>query len=147
MTATAILHARGCGGSGCVCVRSAEAGCGLTHCPAHDDRNPSLSVTEPEGKVLLKCFAGCTQDAVIEELRSRGLWEGGGYTSPRNALEPSNHLDRGLTIDQLAAAKRLPVSHLRHLGVREWHPSVGRTIVVIPHRGPAGEELAVHFRQ
>jgi putative DNA primase/helicase len=30
-------------------------------CPAHDDRNPSLTVTEadPGGKVLLKCHAGC----------------------------------------------------------------------------------------
>ena len=30
-------------------------------CPAHDDRDPSLSVREgDDGKVLVKCFAGCT---------------------------------------------------------------------------------------
>lgn len=28
-------------------------------CPAHTDRNQSLSVTEKDGKVLLYCFAGC----------------------------------------------------------------------------------------
>lgn len=29
-------------------------------CPAHDDRGPSLSVTETDdGKVLVHCFAGC----------------------------------------------------------------------------------------
>src|SRR5262245_22941529 len=37
-------------------------------CPAHDDRQrPSLSVGEGEdGKVLFRCFAGCTFDAIAE---------------------------------------------------------------------------------
>lgn len=31
----------------------------LALCPAHEDRQPSLSVTEAQdGMVLLKCFAG-----------------------------------------------------------------------------------------
>lgn len=34
-------------------------------CPAHDDKNPSLSIREGEnGKVLLKCFAGCLNTAI-----------------------------------------------------------------------------------
>jgi hypothetical protein len=34
-----------------------------------------LSITEDRGgKVLLKCQAGCSQEAVIEALRERGLW-------------------------------------------------------------------------
>ncbi len=44
-------------------------------CPAHADKNPSLSIDEgPNGKVLLHCHAGCTQDEVIDALRDRGLW-------------------------------------------------------------------------
>jgi len=43
-------------------------------CPAHDDRNPSLSVSAVGGKILLKCFAGCTQEKVIGALRDMGLW-------------------------------------------------------------------------
>jgi hypothetical protein len=31
-------------------------------CPAHDDKHPSLSIKEGEGKVLLFCHAGCTFD-------------------------------------------------------------------------------------
>ena len=36
----------------------------VARCPAHDDQNPSLSIHERDGKVLLKCFAGCTIEAV-----------------------------------------------------------------------------------
>jgi len=29
-------------------------------CPAHADKNPSLSIKYVDGKILLHCFAGCT---------------------------------------------------------------------------------------
>ena len=49
----------------------------MARCPAHDDRDPSLSIQDaPDGKVLLHCHAGCAQAAVIAALRSRGLWRG-----------------------------------------------------------------------
>jgi 5S rRNA maturation endonuclease (ribonuclease M5) len=37
-------------------------------CPAHEDRNPSLSITEAGDKILLKCFAGCEVDAICAAL-------------------------------------------------------------------------------
>ena len=38
-------------------------------CPAHDDHNNSLSVGEgQDGRVLLKCFAGCTPEAIVETM-------------------------------------------------------------------------------
>lgn len=43
-------------------------------CPAHSDDNPSLWFCEKEGKILLHCFAGCSQDSVITALRGAGLW-------------------------------------------------------------------------
>ena len=50
-------------------------------CPAHDDKNPSLSISETEnGKILVKCFAGCSQEAVISELKSRALWPASNFT-------------------------------------------------------------------
>lgn len=37
----------------------------IAHCPAHDDRSPSLSVQEAaDGKVIFHCFAGCPTEAV-----------------------------------------------------------------------------------
>jgi len=38
-------------------------------CPAHDDKKPSLSITEGEdGRVLLNCHAGSTIEAVVEAM-------------------------------------------------------------------------------
>jgi len=38
-------------------------------CPAHDDREPSLSVSQgDDGSALLKCFAGCETEDVVAAL-------------------------------------------------------------------------------
>ncbi len=49
---------------------------GTARCPAHDDHNPSLSITERDGKVLVHCFAGCPQAAVLNSLTRMGLIAG-----------------------------------------------------------------------
>lgn len=53
-----------------------KAGSGWSaRCPAHDDRTPSLSLRETsDGKVLVRCHAGCDQDEVIAHLKASGLW-------------------------------------------------------------------------
>ncbi|MFZ5690218.1 MAG: DUF7146 domain-containing protein [Pseudomonadota bacterium] len=48
----------------------------MVRCPAHDDRKPSLSIADArDGKVLVRCHAGCDQSEVIAALRARGVWE------------------------------------------------------------------------
>jgi Toprim-like len=43
----------------------------LSHCPAHDDREKSLSIGEGEnGKPLLHCFAGCTYESIRAALEA-----------------------------------------------------------------------------
>jgi putative DNA primase/helicase len=47
----------------------------VARCPAHNDRKPSLSISDAnDGKVLVYCHAGCDQEQVITALRRRGLW-------------------------------------------------------------------------
>ncbi len=46
------------------CVRRNGNGSYVAKCPAHADKNPSLSIREVGGKVLLKCFAECTVEAI-----------------------------------------------------------------------------------
>jgi hypothetical protein len=41
----------------------------MARCPAHDDRTPSLSIAQgDDGRVLLKCHAGCTHRAIVDAL-------------------------------------------------------------------------------
>lgn len=48
-------------------------------CPAHDDKHPSLAISETlEGVVLLKCWAGCTTKEIVSAigLELRDLFPG-----------------------------------------------------------------------
>lgn len=47
-----------------------RAGAGWrARCPAHDDRNPSLTLREGrDGRVLLRCWSGCKTRRVLEAL-------------------------------------------------------------------------------
>jgi len=41
----------------------------LALCPAHEDKNPSLSVGElPDGRILINCFAGCEAAHVLNAI-------------------------------------------------------------------------------
>jgi len=37
-------------------------------CPAHDDHNPSMSVSERDGKILVHCHAGCSGEEIVSAL-------------------------------------------------------------------------------
>lgn len=51
---------------------------GMARCPAHNDTNPSLSISDsgdPKKGPLLYCFAGCnTTTKIIPALKAMGLW-------------------------------------------------------------------------
>ncbi len=46
-------------------VKSAGKDRWMVRCPAHHDRNPSLSIHDKGNKVLLHCFAGCRTEDVM----------------------------------------------------------------------------------
>jgi hypothetical protein len=51
-------------------VKARRCGKGwIGRCPAHADRTPSLSIVEGrDGRVLLRCFAGCEVESVVRAL-------------------------------------------------------------------------------
>jgi hypothetical protein len=66
-----------------------RGGYGSARCPAHDDAHPSLSVKDgAEGKLLVHCHAGCSQDDVVAALKDRELWPAAGW--PELAVVPSS---------------------------------------------------------
>jgi hypothetical protein len=55
-------------------------------CPSHHDQNPSLSISEGDGgKVLLRCFAGCSLGQILDALglKTADLFERNGHDHAR----------------------------------------------------------------
>lgn len=54
-------------------LRARRSGPGWSaRCPAHQDRSPSLSISEgQDGRVLLHCFSGCTAEEIVAQLGVR----------------------------------------------------------------------------
>jgi hypothetical protein len=40
----------------------------VSKCPAHQDRSPSLAITENDGTILMHCFAGCSVEQITDAL-------------------------------------------------------------------------------
>lgn len=96
-------------------------------CPAHDDKSPSLAITERSGKILLNCFAGCDPEAILAaiHLRWRDLFSDA-MDSSRNAM--SNH-----------------VGHMMRKRMREFDPlELDRAVLVYANAvWDQGRELGV----
>ena len=110
----------------------------LAYCPAHDDANPSLSLTEKaDGTLLWKCFAGCSQDAVREALeRLAGVRPATArpIAPRRNRQQPATAQAQPLTLAALADAKRLDAEKLIAWHVREL-PDGGIEILYLTREG------------
>jgi DNA-binding transcriptional ArsR family regulator len=122
-------------------------------CPAHNDTNPSLHLSEsPDGTLLWKCFAGCPQDAVQRELeRIAGMRPATARPiAPRRRQQQQPASDapemaqalRNFGIAELADAKRLDAEKLIAWHVREL-PDGG---IEIPYLTREGEQHAVRYR-
>lgn len=62
-------------------------------CPVHGGR--SLFITEKDGRILLVCRAGCSQEEVVAELKRLELWEGGsGYKPSPPEPESQNAVEK-----------------------------------------------------
>ena len=88
----------------------------MCRCPAHDDSTPSLSIREekPGGRIFIKCFAGCKDTVILKQL---GLTLKDLFPEGERVAPPTTGARSGLKVEDLAAAKKLPVGFLKSLGV------------------------------
>jgi putative DNA primase/helicase len=144
----------------------------VARCPAHKDHEPSLSIAESNnGKVLVRCHAGCEQHRVIAALRVRGLWSDAGRhrgNTIGSHSRASHQQDRGnqtrtqaalriwgatvpapgTLVETYLAARNIVISvpgALRfHAAIK--HPSGQRwpAMVALVTRGADGTPMAVH---
>jgi hypothetical protein len=125
-------------------------------CPAHDDENPSLSIdVGSDGRILIHCHAGCPVEQVVDSvgLTMADLFAGVGEVAQKTGDEPANlddsaaptEADPGCTLAAYAERKKLPLTFLRTLGLREITYE-NRPAVRIPYLDATGQLLAVQFR-
>lgn len=77
-----------------------------TVCPAHNDKGPSLTVSEGNGgRLLVHCHSGCRQEEVIEALKRHDLWPRAKRNWVAQAFAPANAARPGqITHPRLGAA-------------------------------------------
>ncbi len=50
-------------------TKAKKTGNGFTAlCPVHDDKSPSLSISEGNYRIVLHCFAGCSEESILDEI-------------------------------------------------------------------------------
>jgi hypothetical protein len=119
-------------------------------CPAHDDNEPSLSVSEgDDGRALLKCFAGCATSDIVTRigLDMSDLFEQRNGYRKKNTSIPSKTTAtlQPCNLENYARTKRLPEEYLRKLGLSDKKYQ-GKPAVRIPYLAENGQEAAVRFR-
>jgi putative DNA primase/helicase len=149
-------------------------GAWMARCPAHDDREPSLSIRDADdGKVLVRCHAGCDQERVIAALRSRRVWDEDGHRyrrasrlAPRvtandesgrdgakrseaaRAIWQSARPAGGTLVETYLASRGLhlpPPRTLRfHAGLKHPSGSMWPSMVALVTRGEDDTPLAIH---
>lgn len=72
-------------------------------CVAHDDRNPSMSVSEVNGTILFHCHAGCSQSALLDAFGLTGNRE---YRPTVNFV-PRSRVDTSSTESRAERAVKL----------------------------------------
>ena len=145
-------------------LRQSRNGSGLmAQCPAHEDRTPSLSISEADDRVLLRCFAGCEFGEIMKAL---GLEEADAFEKqeepdrrPRKKAEPKEKPkaklateedlerwqwllleDEGL-LEALAAERAWLPDALKRLGIGRI--AGDKLTIAIPTRNAEGELIGL----
>ena len=138
---TRLIEALRCGNPTCQCHANGS-GKYMLHCPAHADvHKPNLSVEVKKDTILFHDFAGCPQDAVIGKLREMGLWPGGGSQQNSTTTGPAS----GLTLQQYADAKHLPIDFLKSLSLSDCKVH-GAPAVRVPYLDENRHEIGMRYR-
>ena len=122
----------------------------MARCPAHADDKASLAIKEAgEGRVLVYCHAGCSQDAVIDALRDRGLWpdrpKTNGDTKPRAEIATYDYVDTdGTLVFQVVRYAPKDFRQRRPDGKGGWVWKAATRVV--PYRLPEIQEASASER-
>jgi hypothetical protein len=136
----------------------------MARCPAHRDTNPSLSITQKDSRVLVRCHAGCSQREVIRALASPRLRIGQPSREARQSNEDELNQRHGTRIALRIwdASKRATGTHVEpyfygrgikipvpetlrfHPGLKHPSGNVYPAMVALVTHGVSGTPCAIH---
>lgn len=148
----------------------------ISLCPAHDDKTTSLSISEGnDGRILLKCFAGCDVQSIICALglkmtdlfnkesvclsyppiqddqvnRFAQHAENERTSKDKSSSPPKTRFDQvsrsQCTLSDYSSAKNLPEDFLKTIGISE-STYKGRSKLIVPYFDVNGELICNRFR-
>lgn len=89
----------------------------MCHCPAHDDRNPSLSLRQGEKGILVHCFAGCDRDDVLRAIRSQNISFGNEAGKKSISNKSTSNIAKSIWDDAMSVKGTIAVNYLRRRGL------------------------------
>ena len=89
-------------------VRPRGAGRWVSRCPSHNDHTPSLSVSEGDRGLLIRCWAGCELSAICEAIgvKPKDLFYDAGGPVDRDAIRRNQNRRRAAQARKRASGKR-----------------------------------------
>ncbi len=119
----------------------------MATCPAHEDKRPSLAINEAgDGRVLLKCFAGCGVDAICAALglRKAELFpeQGHGYArGMKRPVHPNAKPARKMYPTAREAVAELEWRNDKRSALWTYHDAAGEPVgVVVRWNRPDGSK-------
>jgi hypothetical protein len=134
----------------------------IAKCPAHDDGKPSLRVNEgADGRALVKCWAGCTLEAVLSAigLTTKDLFPAGAFPKPSGNGQPQPSTSTATPFDWKKYVENFTEKHIKALA--KWrgysiefcrwlkeNRLVGlyNAHIAFPVHDHAGNVVAIHYR-
>jgi hypothetical protein len=115
-------------------------------CPAHEDKNPSFSASDSDGKLLFKCHAGCSQAEVVESLIRLGAWHTSDkrYSPPLKSMPKAKHESNPPQSSTATYAIELWLAANKWMRDGNWldHPSPDVSVMAHPYAVAKGIESA-----
>ncbi len=102
-------------------------------CPSHDDKKNSLAIGTDGKKILLKCFAGCAFEQIIQALNVNpsDMY----FDNKTFNIQVKSLVQQVPTIAELAAKKKLPIEWLKSIGVYQDDACKGIRIDYLDAKG------------
>jgi hypothetical protein len=117
-------------------------------CPAHDDKNPSLSITVKNKKILLHCHAGCETKDILSEIGldfSDLSLKNQSSNVGHRIRKSTQHRNSGCSLEEYSEYKEIPVDFLEDLGLSEKKYK-GSYSLVIPYMDEDGNTVSYRYR-